>query len=866
MKNMKRILILMLSLVLVFCLAACTGGGDTACTEHVDADKDGKCDNCDAAVEPGQGGTADGLVLIEGGAAKFQIVLDSNAAANIRLAARNLEKALDKIGIKVSVVEDRANTVSDCEVLIGQITTRGDDCNIDGHTLGPDGKAIYRVGNRVILAGGSETSLAKVITDFTEDILGLKSGTDSIDSAVLESGDLYEEPHTDFVWTSLEIGGKDAKGFKIITDTANIPSINSAKYVQGLIYNNVGYWFPIVDTDDVTDTADSIIISYVPNTWQGNGYATTINGTTIKLETEFPHLLESLTQEVFGKYRLKKGDVKIGSDIAATKDVRTIYYSEFAKANNISLDTTGAKNAYEAIKATHDYANQYGHTVSVKRGETYLITETGAEPIVIMTDVNWGDANFIIDDRNLKHGTDPEDPIAGSSAAVSVFTISSDYKSYRITPENDPTGIIAKINEAGGIDKEELNSTLNFFGFSTGFKAMICPVNKNRKVYIRYGANAGSGSAQEELMIIDENGNVDPLTPLLLDYAEVTSIRVFRVDDRPITVKGGIFTTCANSEPCEYLYGYTRNILIERSNVTIDGVVHKITDEGDTGSCYSGFFTPRNCNNFKLINCVVQAHRTYIASNGTGMGTYEIGGSLMNGLYCYNVTQSNFYNPKSGAPTSNYFDENGEIPKNNVGQPAGIWGVMGTNWCKNITYDHCILNRLDAHSGVVNASVLDSEVINIRLIGGGLALFENSKIYNSTMISLREDYGSTWNGEFRIIDTIQVTDSSAPVIFGGSWNNHYFGYTTYLPHTVILDNYSVSGANAGNAKVSVFSSFGISYDVSGDTIYGGVKNDNPFVMPEKIIIKNKNPGITFSGSQSSVINAAVTIEYPSDEE
>ena len=76
---MKKLLILFLVLTLGLALVAC--GGDTdPCTQHVDADANGKCDNCDATVEPegnggGNGGNTDGTVeLVKGGAATFQIV------------------------------------------------------------------------------------------------------------------------------------------------------------------------------------------------------------------------------------------------------------------------------------------------------------------------------------------------------------------------------------------------------------------------------------------------------------------------------------------------------------------------------------------------------------------------------------------------------------------------------------------------------------------------------------------------------------------------------------------------------------------------------------------------------------------------
>ena len=55
MKNLKRLAVILLCLVLATALFACgtedvIPGGDTTCTEHVDADKNGKCDTCDKDV------------------------------------------------------------------------------------------------------------------------------------------------------------------------------------------------------------------------------------------------------------------------------------------------------------------------------------------------------------------------------------------------------------------------------------------------------------------------------------------------------------------------------------------------------------------------------------------------------------------------------------------------------------------------------------------------------------------------------------------------------------------------------------------------------------------------------------------------
>ena len=76
---MKRFILLILALTLTLALFAC--GGDTPCTDHVDADGNGKCDVCDAKIESeggDEGGNSDtgtDLVLVSDKKTQFAVVV-----------------------------------------------------------------------------------------------------------------------------------------------------------------------------------------------------------------------------------------------------------------------------------------------------------------------------------------------------------------------------------------------------------------------------------------------------------------------------------------------------------------------------------------------------------------------------------------------------------------------------------------------------------------------------------------------------------------------------------------------------------------------------------------------------------------------
>jgi uncharacterized surface anchored protein len=104
MKNFKRIIMLLLTLALcampLFALTAC-GGDNTDCTDHIDADVDGKCDYCEKVL----GYVYSVTVVDASGApvanAKVDLLLDGIAPLNKAISTDSDGKAkftLDKTG------------------------------------------------------------------------------------------------------------------------------------------------------------------------------------------------------------------------------------------------------------------------------------------------------------------------------------------------------------------------------------------------------------------------------------------------------------------------------------------------------------------------------------------------------------------------------------------------------------------------------------------------------------------------------------------------------------------------------------------------------------------------------------------------
>jgi hypothetical protein len=78
------------------------------------------------------------------------------------------------------------------------------------------------------------------------------------------------------------------------------------------------------------------------------------------------------------------------------------------------------------------------------------------------------------------------------------------------------------------------------------------------------------------------------------------------IDQTPLVIRGGVFTTFANRMEQEKGYNYwSRNIVISRSNTEVDGLTHYVVGETSVGHPYSGFLNVRQCADITLRNCLV---------------------------------------------------------------------------------------------------------------------------------------------------------------------------------------------------------------------------------------------------------------------
>ena len=497
----------------------------------------------------------------------------------------------------------------------------------------------------------------------------------------------------------------------------------------------------------------------------------------------------------------------VGKDV---KDV--IRYEDFGAVGD------GVTDDSAAIRAAHNAANEKGLPVLGRKNASYYIGSLDST-INIKTTTDWNGALLIFDDSSVHWDSRLRD--------VYVFTV---------IPDTDPVSV--DIPDGMTLSKGQKNIGLTF-----DKPCLLKLENSGEKIYMRYGENANGGVSKNEMILVDEKGNVDPTTPIQYDYSALTKITVYSLEDAPISVGNGRIKTVVprpkDIDPDyenHYCY-YGRGIATIRSNTTIVGIEHVIEGEDMTieidrngdgvidfwgadksyGVPYIGFFYFRSCSNVTMTDCLVQGHQAYSFYQGA---TRDVPGNIRNEMGSYDLNATDCVNISFKNIVQYENKETGEVITNR----RMYHGVMGSNFCRNVLMDNCCVDRFDSHQGVHNARITNSTLgFGILVIGGGELYIENVyRVGGNAFIHLRMDYNSIFNGD--VIMKNCRAGSDMRCIVEGRWIKFYNGLDNHLTNSL-----SVDGLVCGADTLALYSVYGATQESLTDDV-------NKLYPPKKVTV------------------------------
>ena len=376
----------------------------------------------------------------------------------------------------------------------------------------------------------------------------------------------------------------------------------------------------------------------------------------------------------------------------------------------------GEYDDFIAIRNAHEFANScHCDEVRATPGKTYHIFNYYDYAVTANTNIDWRGATFVIHDEDIEQKFGRYWPLI-----LIVNTVKDDI----VTLEN-PAFTIGRDTK-----KLEIPDTLAPLN-EKGYARYLCIAkNDGKRQFIRFGSNANAGEVQQDRFVMDAEGNL--LNDVVWDFETLTSLEIIPIPNERGYARNATIISNAPSSGSETPYSrggkqiyFTRNFQLRKSsNIEVSNIRHIVTSDGLCGS-YNGILTCSDGADIDIHDCELFARKF----QAEGRSTYDL---VPNG--CVNLRFSNIR-------TNDLLDNK-------------RWGVMGSNYCKDVTFENCEMNRIDAHQGIYNLTVRDCKlgVHALTLTGFGTLNVSGTEITAGNLLTLRGDYGSTWTGDVYFTD------------------------------------------------------------------------------------------------------------------
>ncbi len=476
----------------------------------------------------------------------------------------------------------------------------------------------------------------------------------------------------------------------------------------------------------------------------------------------------------------------------------------------------GVTDDYDAIVATHEYANKNNLRVKADPGATYYIGHMDPKNpngALIKTDTDWTGATFFIDDKKINWHYEKQKVKQKDDTYIEVdVVVMDDGHCYLFTVEPSKPLEHVYLNPSGGVylgldprlsastsataarDFKNKTFSKDTTLLEGEFQETALYYLKTQSVrrWSRNGSAVSSdaiGKEQQEVVIVNKydstdaknhpgKSRIDSMSPFQWDWDKIYIIDKCPIDETLLQITGGKFITNVNIVNTRTYV--TRGLNIQRSNVLLKGVEHYLAGEyGQDGQLNEGgkavYTTPKADPVSGEKKTVIYYPRTGAPYQGFFRLNHCAHVTLQNCVFSNHLrVYNNGDDTNSTAPYDFYAEYCVDLVIDNChcapteddltgpADETGImdksrWGTTGTNYCKELTVqNHSSISRIDAHQGTYNMTVKDSTIgaWGVAAVGFGELRIDNSFIRSKEyLVKLRNDFGSAWFGDITITNT-----------------------------------------------------------------------------------------------------------------
>ena len=383
------------------------------------------------------------------------------------------------------------------------------------------------------------------------------------------------------------------------------------------------------------------------------------------------------------------------------------------------------------ITKAHTYANENNVPVINVKGE-YHFTDRPRN-IEIKTDVYWGDTTFHVDEsKNLEW--------------FHYFKVVEDVDTIDILNAGLKTTVIEKLNNNETVISE-LAAYENSFLFIN---------DDDDRVGGRQGFN--TNWAKRDFFYVGFGGRL--VGDKLYNFTNATEMTIQPLSNKRLTVKGGHFI--GNGLTATTTKNVFGAIGVYRSFVDLDNQSFSTLNEEINANAVKGDVYIHKAYDVTLKNSIVKPKYS-----PDGVGTYGISGSNILKFTIDNV---------------------------NTMTDEEAWGVMGTNFIKDLKIINSKISRIDVHYQLHNAIIKDVETGKISITGGGYLHMDNVTVYNNEhYVAFRNDYGAKWDGSIKIKNGIFKVLNFTPFIrilkFSGIRNDFDYIDELSIGSEIVIDDF-----------------------------------------------------------------------------